>query len=221
MNLSIQTLNTDLVRHRLTVIAAVAAGCLLAISLIVFALNPQWVKRVVFFPQANAHAYAAELRYLPESGSAAGDIRSLLEDILLGPSNFGNDPVLPPATRLESAMLEDHILYVGFSRGIFATGKGNAEPREMLQAVADAVYFNFPWLDRIHFFINGRELSDARALRHVDRKFDLARSLVPLAADLRLVTRQAARHPFFSTDAFSWDVYTFENGAVWDERILK
>lgn len=221
MYLPIQTRNPDQLRFRLTVLFAVLAFCLAAASIIFFAVTPQWQRRVLFFPEVNTGKFVSEVRYLPSGGSAIGDIRTLLEDILLGPSNFGNEAVLPAATRLQSAMLEKGTLYVGLSEGIFQTRTGQFQPRERLQAVADALYFNFPWLEKVYFFIGGRELSDARALRHVDRKFELARSLIPLSSDLHRLLATAARQPLFTADVFGWNVYSFENGAVWDERILK
>jgi hypothetical protein len=221
MHLTVQTNNPDRLRFRLTVLFAVVLGGALAASLVFFAVTPQWTRRVIFFPQVNTGKFVAEVRYLPPEGSEAGDIRLLLEEILLGPSNFGNDALFSAATRLDSAMLEKNTLYIGFSKGIWQIRAGLFRPRERLQAVADALYFNFPWLENIRIFIDGNELRDSRALAYVDRKIELARSLVPLTADLHRLLRTAARHPLFSADIFDWDVYTFENGAVWDERILK
>ncbi len=221
MHLTVQTANPDLLRFRVTLISGIVLACLLAASLVVFALTPQWARRVIFFPQVNTGKFVAEVRYLPEGGSAIGDIRFLLEDILLGPSNFGNDTVFPSATRLDSAMLEKNTLYIGFSTEIYRTRTGLFRPRERLQAVADSLYFNFPWLENVHFFIGGHELTDAPAWHHLDRKYDLARSLAPLVADLPNLLRTASRQPLFTSDVFDWNVYSFENGAVWDERILK
>jgi hypothetical protein len=221
MHIPIQTKNPELLRVRLTAFFGVLLFCLLAASLVFFAVIDQWQRRVIFFPQVNTGRYVAEVRYLPGAASPIGDIRNLLVDILLGPSNFGNEEVLPAATRLNSAMLEKNRLYVGFSSGILQTRDGMFRARERLQAVADSLYFNFPWLEKIYFFIEGRELRDLHALHDIDRKFDLARGLAPHLSDLPALLRTASRHPLFSPDIFNWDVYTFENGASWDERILK
>ncbi len=221
MNLDLNLPATELARRRLTVILLVALGAFLAVSLVVFALTPQWTRRVLFFPEVNSTKYAAEVRDLPPGAGPIEDIRTLLEDLLLGPSNMNYAPALPPGTRLVSAMLSGDELYVGFSREIYRTESDPAVPREMLQGVADTVYFNFPWVSNVRFFIGGKELSDGPVFSLSDRKFELARALVPAAADLPELLRIAGRHPLFEQGTNDRNVELFRGGARWDERILR
>jgi hypothetical protein len=122
VNVNLNLKNPVLVRFRMTIVLAIALFVLLTGSLVVFLLTDQWAKRVFFFPDASSRKYAGEVRYLPRSGSEIGDIRAVLTDLLLGPSNFGNAAALPPETKLVSAMLEGQELYVGFSKDILKTG---------------------------------------------------------------------------------------------------
>ncbi len=221
MNLDLNLAATELARRRVTVILLVSLGFILVFSLVVFALTPQWSRRVFFFPEVNSSKYASEVRALPPGARPIEDIRALLDDLLLGPSNMNYAPALPAGTRLVSAMLDGNELYVGLSREIYRTGNGSAVPREMLQGVADTVYFNFPWVSNIRFFIGGKELSDGPVFSRTARQFELARALVPAVADPAELLRIAGRHPLFGDVSSSRNVYQFRDGARWDERILR
>jgi hypothetical protein len=221
VNVHLNFRNPVLARYRVTIIAAIALFAILAGSLVVFLLTEQWARRVFFFPEASSRKYAAEVRYLPRTDSEIGDIRSVLMDLLLGPSNFGNAAALPPETKLVSAMLEGKELYVGFSKDILKTGGIPYFPREMLQGVADTIYFDFPWVENIHFFIGGRELMDDTVAHQTDRTLDLARRLLPTIADASKTLRIAERHPLFDPAAADRNEPLFHDGARWDESILK
>jgi hypothetical protein len=221
VNVNLNLKNPVLVRFRMTIVIAIALFVLLTGSLVVFLLTDQWAKRVFFFPDASSRKYAGEVRYLPRSGSEIGDIRAVLTDLLLGPSNFGNAAALPPETKLVSAMLEGQELYVGFSKDILKTGGIPYFPREMLQGVANTIYFNFPWVENIHFFIGGRELVDDTVAHQADRTLDLARRLLPSSANMAKTLRTAERHPLFDPAAAGRNEPMFHDGARWDESILK
>jgi hypothetical protein len=221
MNIAAGTLNLEKVRLRVTLICLIVLSLFFILALVVFLLTEQWTRRVFFFPEVNSKKYAAETRYLPRGGSEVDDIRRLLEDLLLGPSNFGNAALLPPGTRLASAMLESGELYVGFSKEIYQTESGLLIPREMLQGVADTLYFNFPRLKKIRFFIGGKELMDNPVFHQVDRKYDLARIMAPTIGDLSRTLRIVSRHPLFEPAACDRNALLFHDGAQWNEDILK
>ncbi|MBN2353435.1 MAG: GerMN domain-containing protein [Spirochaetales bacterium] len=221
MKIDLTLASTQLARRRVTIALLVALGVCLAVSLIVFLLTPQWTRRVFFFPEVNSIKYAAEIRDVPPGAAPIEDIRNLLSDLLLGPSNLSYAPALPPGTKLVSAMLDGDELYVGFSKEIYQGEGGPSRPREMLQGVADTIYFNFPWVSNIRFFINGKELQDGPVLDFADRKIELARALIPAMADLSKVLRIADRNPLFAAAGTERDAYLFHGGARWDERILK
>ena len=213
MKLDLNLASTHPARRRATIIMLAALGVCLAVSLVAYLLIPQWARRVFFF--------AAEIRDVPPGATPIQDIRTLLGDLLLGPSNLSYAPALPVGTKLVSAMLDGDVLYVGFSRGIYQGETGAATPREMLQGVADTIYFNFPWVSNVRFFINGKELLDGSVLEAADRKLELARTVVPAMADLPRLLRIADRNPLFAAAADDRNEYFFQGGARWDERILK
>jgi len=221
MKLDLNLASPHPARRRATVVMLAALGVCLAVSLVAYLLIPQWARRVFFFPEANSIKFAAEIRDVPPGATPIQDIRTLLGDLLLGPSNLSYAPALPVGTKLVSAMLDGDELYVGFSRGIYRGETGAATPREMLQGVADTIYFNFPWVSNVRFFINGKELLDGSVLEAADRKLELARTVVPAMADLPRLLRIADRNPLFAAAADDRNAYFFRGGARWDERILK
>ncbi|HEQ71221.1 MAG TPA: hypothetical protein ENN69_01930 [Spirochaetia bacterium] len=214
--------NTAIPRaRRAAIVLGGLLGLFLIVSVVVYLITPQWAKRVLFFPEVNTHRFVAEIRYLPPADNAADDIRLLLEDILLGPSNFGNGPVVSPQTTLVSSMLEDDVLYAGFSRGIFNTPAGPIAARERLQAIADAVFFNFPWVKKIYFFIDGAELTDGPIRQRLEMRNVFARALIGTLDDLPASLRLLSTHPFASSAAGDRNLYLFQNGVEWDPRPLK
>jgi hypothetical protein len=226
VDIRINVNNPALFIRRMTVILGVFLVLFFIVSLVFFLAIDQWQRRVLFFPEVNSKKFVSEIRYLPEAGRDAGNIRLLLEDILLGPSNYGNALVLPDKTRLLSMMLEDNILYVGFSKGIYQLDSDLFEPREMLQAVADSVFFNFPGVKKVYFFIEdqnneGQELSDLPLLHLVDRKMDFAKMLIPHLGDLSDTMRFLSANPLTPRSGLERNIFAFQNGAQWDERLLK
>jgi hypothetical protein len=221
VDVSINVKNPILFVYRSTILLCAFLALCIILSLLFFIFTSQWTKRVLFFPEVSSKKFEAEVRYLPEANSNAGNIRILLEDLLLGPSNFGYSSVLPTKSSLHSVMFEDGVLYVGFSKSIYQLDNNLFGPREMLQAIANSLYFNFPWLKKIYFFIDGKALSDLPLLHRVDRKLDFAKMLVPLLSDLGATIQYLSTNPLSPVAAGRDDLFFFQNGAQWDESLLK
>ena len=137
----------------------------LLVSLFFFAFSEKWVKRTIFFPYVNSTKVTGEERFLPDLGNERENIMLLVDEILAGPYKYGNLPVLPERTRLKSAILHDGILYVNLSKEIFYIDKlVLITPKEMLQAFADSVIYNFPGIQKVFVFVDGMPVADYSAL---------------------------------------------------------
>ena len=131
------------------------------VSVFLFAFSENWERRVLFFPHVKSTKVTGEERFLPDMGSENANVLLLVNEIVSGPYKYGNLPVIPVGTKVISAMMRDGILYVNFSDGIFQIDKlVLISPRQMLQAFADSIIYNFPGVKKVFVFIEGRPVSD-------------------------------------------------------------
>jgi len=130
-------------------------------SIFLFAFSENWVKRVLFFPHVNSTKVIGEERFLPDLGNEKDNLLLLVDEILAGPYKYDNLPVIPENTRLKSAIIHNNILYVNFSKEIFNIDKlVLITPKDMLQAFANGVLYNFPGIKKVYIFIEGMPVSD-------------------------------------------------------------
>ncbi|RPJ04245.1 MAG: hypothetical protein EHM28_13760 [Spirochaetaceae bacterium] len=211
--------NSGLGSQRLTVLIAVAIGLVFGVSLFLFLISDQWERRVLFFPNLNSLKFEGEVRFMPELGSDIENIRLLLGDLLLVPSNLGNTNAMPISTELDSLMLSQNVLYVGFSAGAFSVENNIFSPRQMLQGVANTIFYNFNNIQEIRFFINGNELADNIPAAEKQMRSQVLRQNIGVLPDLTLAVKTARTHPVLSR-APREDIFFFKNGAHYDERIF-
>ena len=135
---------------------------LLAGSLVLFFIQGKTrEKRVLFFSLINNSRFIGETRYLPDKFKKEDDVEQLISEIILGPENENHFPVLPPETEIKSVLLRDNILYANFSYDALKYNKNvKIGTYERFQIVADTVIFNFPFIKRIFFYINGEPFFD-------------------------------------------------------------
>jgi hypothetical protein len=145
-------------------VSLIFTGLLLIIFLVsvfLFAFSENWVRRVLFFPHVKSTKVAGEERFLPDMGSENANVLLLVNEIVSGPYKYGNLPAIPVGTKVLSAMLHDNILYVNFSNGIFQIDKlVLISPRQMLQAFADSILYNFPGVKKVYVFVEGLPVSN-------------------------------------------------------------
>ncbi|MBN1799157.1 MAG: GerMN domain-containing protein [Spirochaetales bacterium] len=130
-------------------------------SIFLFAFSENWAKRVLFFPHVNSTKIIGEARFLPDLGNQKDNVMLLVDEIMAGPYKYGNLPVIPETTKLKSAIIDNDILYVNFSKEVFKIDKlVLITPKDMLQAFANSVCYNFPGIKKVYFFIEGLPVSD-------------------------------------------------------------
>jgi hypothetical protein len=140
----------------------------LLVSLFSFALSKEWIRRIIFFPHVNSTKVIGEERFLPDLGNQRENVMLLVDEIVAGPYKYGNLPVIPERTKLKSVILQNGILYVNFSKEIYYIDKlVLITPKEMLQAFTDSVLYNFPEIQKVYIFIEGKPVSDYSELNKV------------------------------------------------------
>ena len=114
-------------------------------------------RRVLFFPSVTSGKLIGEQRYLPAQRSAEREVELVVRELLLGPSTLAATRIVPRGTRATSVLVRDRTAYVNFSdEMLFPDASVKTSLGQMLQGVANTLYFNFPWLRDVKLFIRGQ-----------------------------------------------------------------
>lgn len=117
------------------------------------------VRRVLFFPDAFTNKLRGEERYIKREPIASGNIKRLIEELLLGPVTPDMIRVVPQKTRLISLILKNNNLSLNLSEGlIIDSGSLPFTFEKSILSCINTIRFNFPELKKIDFFIHGEEL---------------------------------------------------------------
>jgi hypothetical protein len=144
-------------KNRISLILGGILAFSLVVSLFLFLyLNHGWVERVLFFPRYTDTVSGGETRRLPKRDTREEELMFFLEEIILGPTNIENIPIVPEETELRSVMFRDQVLYLDLSEDILFQTSGRPLPLERRMAlIKRSVLFNFPWVKEIIITING------------------------------------------------------------------
>ena len=144
-------------KNRISLILAGILACSLVVSLFLFLyLNHGWVERVLFFPRYADGVSGGETRRLPKRDTREEELRYFLEEIILGPTNIENIPVVPEETELRTVVFRGQVLYLDLSEDVLFQSSGRPLPLERRMAlIRRSVLFNFPWVKEIIITING------------------------------------------------------------------
>ena len=136
-------------------------GILLALSLLIavifyFALPPERVARILFFPGAKTDNLTGERRLLPRVADEQRAIALVVEEILLGPADISHGRALPRETGIRSVILSGNTVYVDLDQGAMReSAEVYADIATGLKAIQDTVLFNFRRLESVAITING------------------------------------------------------------------
>ena len=125
-------------------------------------------RRVLFFPALSGGGGAlrliGEVRYVPYRAAAGADLRTLLEETILGPADHRAHRLLPRALEVISAHVRGGTAYVNLSRHVwFGATPVPSTGAERIQALTAAIRYNFPELQEVRMLIEGQEPRAAAA----------------------------------------------------------
>ena len=108
------------------------------------------VERVLFFPDENGLQLHGELRQLPERDDIAGNIRLYVNELILGPTNIDLYRLFPENVKLESLLVDDDILYLGFTENLVTSAETVPMSfSDIITGAGKAVVFNFPMIKEV------------------------------------------------------------------------
>lgn len=160
--------------NNVKVIASFAAAFALSFSLIISVIS--WrgknagARRVFIFEeysaaegvqegvsQADRHrAHGMEARYIAK-GSAQGDIKAYIDDILLGPITHGLCPLFAPGTRVLSCFVRGGVLYVNLSGALLNVNSRSSDIKTGIDLLKKNVMRNFADIKDVCVFVEGGE----------------------------------------------------------------
>jgi len=192
-------------------------------SIFLYSISKDWIKRVLFFPDLKTHKIVGEVRYLPDMGTERANIELLVNDLFLGPSNYGkNANVMPSKTRLEACIIADGIVLLDFSKEIFILDRHMVlQPKEMLQAVANSILFNFPGIKKIFVSIQGQPLSDYSLRNRQEFHKHISDFIIFNKSDLSKQIQLSKVHPLFKNIMNQSTALDLSHGITYSEKILK
>ncbi len=119
------------------------------------------IERVLFFPDEGGQRLHGELRRLPKRDDTAGNIELYVKELLLGPVQIDLYRLFPVEVRLESLIVDDDVLYLGFSENLITTAETvSMSLSGIIEGVEDAVVFNFPEIKEVKTTIGGEPAVD-------------------------------------------------------------
>lgn len=146
-------------------------------------LLPQAERELLLYFGDNQSAFLVEQRLrLPDSGDEMQLLRQLIAALIAGPppSATALVPVLPPASRLQDAVLAaDGTLLLDFNRALIDQHPGGSASELLtVRALANTVSANFPEIKRVRLLVDGLVITTLKG--HLDLRG-------PVAADFSLV----------------------------------
>jgi hypothetical protein len=117
-------------------------------------------RHVLFFPNAYTYKLVGEERYIKKHGSESDQIKNLVDELILGPTEQDLLRIFPAKTKLITLILTKDNLSLNFSEDLLseATSLPLSFENSILSSI-NTIRFNYPSLKKIDFYIHGEELS--------------------------------------------------------------
>jgi hypothetical protein len=134
----------------------------LSLGLFIFS-GEKKTHRAFFFPdirtrkRPTAMKVSGERRILPLRASRVENIRLVIEDMLLGPTDHRHAQLVSPNVRLLALVYSHGILYIDLSGSILEEDPSVELPLALqIQALGNTILYNFPFVARVFVFIEGQ-----------------------------------------------------------------
>ena len=135
---------------------------ILIISLILFILLAVFLfipkhhgtRRVFYFPSVATEKVCREVRYLP-SNAVQGDVRSYVDELLLGSIRQGRLSLFSLGTVCEFCFVQDKTIFVGLSGDAVLQLSDSTDIETGIKLFKTSILKNFKYIDYVELFIDG------------------------------------------------------------------
>lgn len=119
----------------------------------------------LWYPKARAVGIGTELRLIRTGGGVEAELKSLVEELILGPMDPDLSPLAPASAGVRSVFVRGRVMYVDFSSEVFFGRRYSngiferplVAPSRFLELTEMTIMRNFPSY-RIVLTVEGREM---------------------------------------------------------------
>jgi len=130
------------------------------------------VKVIVFLPSPEDEFLHPEERKILKTPSLSNQVKQLILEILKG-SEKGNLSPIPSQTKIREVYIhKDGTAYVDLTSDFISGNSGGSSSEiEAIYTIVNSITFNFPFIKRVHFLIDGIERETLKGHLRLDRSF--------------------------------------------------
>ena len=125
------------------------------ISLLLYGIKKDSIRRTFVFPSVDAGKYVIEYRNLYDK-PYQGQINYFVEEILLGSTIERTKTIFTPGTKLLSCFERGNTLYVNLSSELLNMGKNVVDIKEGMELLQKNIKLNFTKVHKVEIFVNGK-----------------------------------------------------------------
>lgn len=130
------------------------------------------VKVIVFLPSPEDEFLHPEERKILKTPSLSNQVKQVILEILKG-SEKGNLSPIPSQTKIREVYIhKDGTAYVDLTSDFISGNSGGSSSEiEAIYTIVNSITFNFPFIKRVHFLIDGIERETLKGHLRLDRSF--------------------------------------------------
>ena len=113
-------------------------------------------RRTFVFYDIDSGDIAVEERMLRHAASREHDIARYVDEALLGSVSPDSLPLFPRGTQLYSLLYRDGVVYANFSEDAILPPQEGGEVFHNFETIRSGIRRNFPSVEEVRFFIDGR-----------------------------------------------------------------
>lgn len=125
------------------------------ISLTVFLVKNEKIRRTFVFPSADEGKFCVETRFLSKN-PVQGDIQFYVDELLLGPGIERTKMIFSEDTKVNSCFLRKNTLYLDLSEELLNIGRDVILISDGMSLLKKNIQINFPQIHEIVIFTDGK-----------------------------------------------------------------
>lgn len=130
------------------------------------------IKVIIFLPSPEDEFLHPEERKILKTHSLSNQVKQVILEIMKG-SEKGNLSPIPPQTKIREVYIhKDGTAYIDLTYD-FVLGNlgGSSSEIEAIYTILNSITFNFPFIKRVHFLIDGMERETLKGHLRLDKSF--------------------------------------------------
>ncbi len=130
------------------------------------------IKVIIFLPSSDDEFLHPEERKILKTHSLSNQVKQVILEIVKG-SEKGNLSPIPPQTKIREVYIhKDGTAYLDLTSDFISGNSGGSSSEiEAIYTIVNSITFNFPFIKRVHFLIDGMERETLKGHLRLDRSF--------------------------------------------------